>query len=285
MLASLQQAINNTPLLSTGALQILQRNADPDCELADIVEIVRCDAALTAKVLRTVNSAAFGLVVPVESVERAVTYLGSWMIASIAIADSAARLLQQPMTGYEGERGELWRHDLFTAFAAREVSRFGRIDIAAQTAFTAGLLHDIGKAVVSEFLAGTANQVVADIEAGRTDDYPTAERALLGVDHAEVGYQLSLAWGLPPLLQETIRFHHRPDAASAAFQPVVYAVHLGDLLAMMAGYGTGSDCLQHRLLSQYADFLQLDAKALEQALLAAQQEFLRAEASITQAQE
>lgn len=278
MIEALRLSIKNTPLLSPSALQLLERNADPDCELEEIVNIVRYDAALTAKVLKTVNSTAFGLVSTVESVDRAIYYLGSWLVAGLAIVDSTAQMMQKPLVGYEGESGTLWRHDLFTAFAAREIAGLSIDGISTQTAFTAGLLHDIGKALVSEHLRGTAGQVLKSIETGDTEDYLAAERDLLGADHAEVGFEVAKVWGLPTVLQEVIRHHHHPDQAPEEVQSLAYAVHLGDLVAMMGGYGTGSDSLRHRLLDNYSDSFDLDFQSLEQVLLVSQESFAKAEA-------
>lgn len=281
MLDTIRKAIDNTPLLSPSASLLLRVNADPESDLEDVIAIVRHDAALTARVLRVVNSSAFGLVHPVDSVERAVSYLGGWMVVSIAIGDSAGRLFQNPLEGYEGERGSLWRHDLFTAFAAREIVRFARLPIPAETAFTAGLLHDIGKAVISDFLKGTAGPALAEISQGNAVDYSAAERQILGVDHAEVGCELARAWGFPEVLQQTIRHHHHPQEAEEAIRPLIYAVHLGDIVAMMGGCGTGSDSMQHQLSPGYTGFFDLSSEALEQILLAAQQAFARAEEAIS----
>jgi len=285
MIDSMRKAIDEVPLLSPSASQLLQVNADPHCELEDVIAIVRYDAALTARVLKVVNSAAFGLVHPVESVDRAVSFLGGWMVVSIAVADSAARLFQKPLTGYEGERESLWRHDLFAAFAAREMARHGRTPVPAQTAFTAGLLHDIGKAIVSDFLRGTSGRVLNDISEGKMSDYLAAERQLLGAHHAEVGFELARSWGFPEVLQQAILLHHQPELADAEIRPLVYAVHLGDIVAMMGGCGTGSDSMQHHLATGYADCFDLCPQALEQVMLVAQMEFTKAEASLASAKE
>ncbi len=285
MLDAIRNVIDNTPLLSPSAARLLQVNADPESGVDDIIAIVRHDAALTARVLRVVNSAAFGLVHPVDTVARAVSYLGGWMVVSIAIGDSAGRLFQRPLDGYEGERGSLWRHDLFCAFAAREVALFARQPLSPETAFTAGLLHDIGKAVVSDFLKGTATPALTEIGEGRAADYLAAERQILGVDHAEIGCELARAWGLPEPLQKTILHHHQPQAAEEAIRPLVFAVHLGDMIAMMGGYGTGSDSLQYQLAPEYAEFFQLSPESLEQTLLAAQRLFTKAEKALSGTEE
>jgi putative nucleotidyltransferase with HDIG domain len=285
MLDAIRKVIESTPLLSPSASRLLQVNSDPECSLEDVIAIVRFDAALTARVLRVVNSAAFGLVHPVESVERAVSYLGGWMVVTIAIGDCADRVFQKPLEGYEGERGSLWRHDLFSAFSAREITRFARLPIPAETAFTAGLLHDIGKAVISDFLKGSSGRVLQDISEKKAADYPAAERQLVGVDHAEVGYELARVWGFSDVLQKSIRYHHRPHEAEEAIRPLVYAVHLGDLVAMMGGYGTGSDSMQHQLMPGYASYFDLSPESLEKILLAAQQAFARAEMTLAATKE
>lgn len=280
MLDAIRNAIESIPLLSPSASRLLQVNADPESSLEDVIAIVRYDGALTARVLRVVNSAAFGLVHPVESVERAVSYLGGWMVVTIALGDSADRLFQNPLDGYEGERGALWRHDLFAAFSAREITRFARMPIPAETVFTAALLHDVGKSVISDYLIGSPGRLLQEISEKNAADYSAAERQLVGMDHAEVGYELARAWGFSEILQKAIRYHHRPQEAEDAIRPLVYAVHLGDIVAMMGGYGTGSDSMQYHLVPGYADFFDLSPGSLEKILLTAQLEFARAEATL-----
>jgi len=285
MIDAIRKAIESIPLLSPSASRLLQVNSDPECSLEAVIAIVRYDAALTARVLRVANSAVFGLVHPVESVERAVSYLGGWLVVAIALGDSAGRLLQEPLDGYEGERGALWRHDLFSAFSAREIACCARMPIPAETAFTAGLLHDIGKSIISDFLKGSSGRVLEDISERKAADYPAAERQLVGVDHAEVGYELARAWGFSEILQKAIRYHHRPQEAEEEIRPLVYTVHLGDIVAMMGGYGTGSDSMQHQLMPEYADYIDLSPESLEAILLSAQQEFARAENTLAATEE
>lgn len=285
MLDAIRNAIDRTPLLSPSASLLLQVNADPDSSLEDVIAIVRYDSALTARLLRVVNSVAFGLVHPVESVERAVSYLGGWMVAAIAIDDCAERLFHKPLDGYDSERGELWRHDLFSAFVAREIARHARQPIPVATAFTAGLLHDIGKTVISDFLKGSSGQVLQGIREKKITDYPAGERLIVGMDHAEIGYELARAWGFSEVLQQVIRYHHRPQEAEAALRPLVYTVHLGDIVAMMGGYGTGSDSMQYHLIPEYAGYFELGPNSLETILLAAQQQFADAETTLAATKE
>lgn len=277
---ALLQAVENAPLLSPNAQLLLQITTDPGHEMEEVIRLVRYDAALTARVLRVVNSSAFGLLHPVASVDRAVSYLGERMIVGIALADSAGKLFQMPMTGYEGEAGDLWRHTLFAAVAAREVARRSRTDFGIDLAFTGALLHDIGKSLISDHLHGTSGAILAQIAQGRSENYLAGEREQAGVDHAELGYLLACRWQLPAPLQAAIRYHHTPQEAPPEWRPLVYAVHLGDILAMMRGYATGSDGMQYSLGAGYTEFFTFTAEELAGILLEAEEAFRKAESSL-----
>ncbi|PNU21106.1 phosphohydrolase [Geothermobacter hydrogeniphilus] len=281
----IRRAIEKAPLLSANAQRLMQITADTDHELGDVIDIVKCDATLTARVLRVVNSAAYDLLNPISSIDRAVSYLGERMVTCIAIGDSVGNLMNRPMAGYQAAAGELWRHDLFTAFAAREIARCARGDMTIDLAFTAGLLHDIGKAILSEFLHGSAENLVGDIDAGHVENYLGGEKKLLGMDHAEIGLELAKSWQLPTPLQSAIAFHHEPQRAPEEDRLLVYAVHLGDIIAMMNGFGTGSDSMQYQLDQGYQDYLEFDTKQLPGIILEATELFRQAEASLTQNQE
>ncbi len=277
---AVQQAIENAPLLSANAHLLLQITSNPDHDLDEVIRIIRYDAALTARVLQVVNSAAFGLIKPMESLDRAVSYLGERMVLSIVLSDNIDKLFQKPLTGYEGEAGALWRHNLFTAIAAREIARKARHDFGIDLAFTAGLLHDIGKALISDFLSGTAEEIVTEISHNRASDYLKAEQQRIGFDHAEIGSLLAKHWKLPESLCAAIAHHHEPSRAEPQWRPVVYAVHLGDILAMMGGCGTGSDEMQYHLDQNYTEYFDFNSQDLSAILLEADEAFRRAEASL-----
>jgi putative nucleotidyltransferase with HDIG domain len=278
---TLLQAVEDAPLLSPNAHQLLQITSDPEHDLDEVIRLVRYDAALTARVLRVVNSAAFGLLHPVASVDRAVSYLGERLIVGIVLSDSVGKLFQKPMAGYEGEAGDLWRHTLFAAVAAREVARRSRSDFGIDLAFTGALLHDIGKSLITDHLQGTSAEIVADIAQGQVGDYLAGERERAGIDHAELGHLLACRWQLPLPLREAIRHHHAPGEADPEWRPLVYAVHLGDVLAMMRGYATGSDGMQYPLNSGYTEFFTFSAEDLAGILMEAEDAYQKAESSLS----
>lgn len=277
---SIKKAILETPLLSPSTAQLLELIAQPDYELDDVIRIVKHDAPLTARLLRVVNSPVYRPVTPITSVDRAVIFLGSRVVVSLAIAAGTGNLLTAPLSGYEGEQAALWKHNLFCALASRAVARFGRGACPPDAAFTAGLLHDIGKGVLSQFLSGSAGALLAKISSGQLNDYLQAENGLLGQDHTQVGYELARHWKLPQALQEVIRHHHHPAKAGEEHQALAYAVHLGDVVAMMGGYGTGSDSMQYALAEDYQRFFPLTEDNLAQVLLDTTEEFVKLSQSL-----
>jgi putative nucleotidyltransferase with HDIG domain len=277
---AVKKAIAQLPLFSPSALQVLQVVADPEHDLDDVVRIVKYDSALTIRVLKVVNSPVYGLINEVTSIDRALSYLGERAVVSIVVEQNAGDLLHKSLEGYEARQGDLWRHDLFTAIASREVAKHARGNFDMDLAFTAGLLHDIGKSVFSSFWSGASKEALDRIDQGEVRDYLAAEQHLAGLDHTLVGFEMARHWQLPEALQTAIRHHHEPTGAAEELRPRVYAVHLGDIISMMAGCVTGSDGMQYHLDTGYAEYFDISSTALARIVLQAEDEFRKAEASL-----
>ena len=282
--ADILAAIKEIPLLSPSASRLLQIASKDDYDINEIIEVVKCDSALTARLLKTVNSVAYGLVHQVTSIDRAVSYLGERLVAGIALEDSAKALFNKKLDGYEGPVGELWEHDLRTAIAAREIAGYCKTSLSKDLAFTAGILHAIGKAVLSDFLHESASNLLADIDSHDITDYLEGERNLLGMDHTEAGYELAKTWDLPESLQMAIRYHHTPGISPDEHRPLVYAVHLGCIIAMMSGSHT-SDALQYHLDKNYSDYFNISNEHIAMALLEVNERVSIIQAALSEGEE
>ncbi|MCG8606059.1 HDOD domain-containing protein [bacterium] len=271
---AIAKRIEEKPMPSLVAFQLLKVVEDEDYSLKDIVKIVETDASLTTEVLKVANSAAFFRGTSVTTVNRAVLVLGGMMVVGIAITASTAIIFQSPLEGYDSIAGEMWDHSLRCAVASRELAKFAKKPVPAGLAFTAGLLHDIGKSIISEFLSGHAEKMTSSCEAGTVSDYLEAERELVGTDHTQVGYSLAKHWGLPDVLSTAIKDHHSPSRVEDQYQPLVYAVHLGDVIAMMGGSGTGSDSLAYRIDLGYEDHFNVDREQLQEIMLDVEEDFV-----------
>ena len=261
--------------LSQTAMKLMDVLADPEHGIDDIRRIVETDSALTANILKYVNSSAFGLRIEISTVSGALPYVGDKMVMGIALGLAAGDMYGDALEGYDGERGVLWRHCLRTAIASREIAMYSKWSINAEIAYTGGILHDIGKAVISHFLEGSVKTLIDYNETGQVSDYIAGEMKELGTDHTEVGAMIAKHWRLPDPLFEIISHHHYPQEAKEAFRPLVYAVHLGDFVAMMAGSGTGADSMMYEIDETYKDFYDINDKILEEIYIRTEKEFER----------
>ncbi len=275
MLQDLVNKIREIPPLSASAMRLMRHAGDEDFGPDRYAAVVEQDPALTMNVLRAANAPALGIRGEVTSVRRAVALLGARTVLGIALGTSCPVVFNKALAGYEAGRGDLWKSSLFTAAAARALSERCKTKLAPDTAFTAGILHDIGKAVIAEFLADRTTALVGAVSNFEEASFSDAERALLGADHAEAGYVLGKKWGLPESLLAAIRHHHQPALADISHRPLVYCVHLADITAMSAGFGTGADALRYRLDTGYKNLFDLDETALADVILTAQMEFER----------
>ena len=156
---------------------------------------------------------------------------------------SVAPMARRSVKGYDLPPGELWRHAVGVAVGTERLAEALDI-IAPHYAFTAGLLHDLGKIVLGTFVQVDADPIKQiAVEIGVSFDLAEAE--VLGIDHAEVGAALLKQWSLPEQLVEVARWHHWPVRCSGD-KLVLDLVHLADILCLQAGLGIGSDGLPYR---------------------------------------
>lgn len=270
--------VGDIPMLSPVITKLLETINNPDYNVKEIVKIIEYDAALTARILRIANSAYFFRGHRIESLPRAVLQLGDKIVVGIAVSIDTSKILNKKLDGYESSSGELWAHSLRTAFAAREIARTSNPGSTADLAFTAGLLHDIGKVVISEFLMGKAEETVAWFDQKIVDDYLAAERKILGTDHSEVGYKVAKKWGFSEPLCQAILHHHNPSDAEESWKYLTYLVHLGDIVSMIGGDGTGADAFAYTIDKDYKKYIKLDKDALALIILNVQEDFSEAKA-------
>jgi putative nucleotidyltransferase with HDIG domain len=267
------ETITPWPVTTSRLVKLVGRE---DHSINDLVRLISLDAGLTMRVLRVANSARYARRERCSSVGQAIAILGEQIVVGIAIGAGAGEVFLSSMDGYGGSTGDLWKHSLRTAFAAREFSRYARQCISAEDAFTAGLLHDIGKSVIANYIGVELGGIVSRIDTVEGDTFLSEEHNLLGLDHTEVGAEIARSWNLPDQMLESIAFHHKPSAAAEQFRTIVFAVHLADIAAMSLGDGTGADTLTYGLDGEYPRYYQLSRVDFEKILTAAESRFMDA---------
>jgi putative nucleotidyltransferase with HDIG domain len=201
--------------------------AKEDVSLKDVARVVKQDIAMTAKILQIVNSAFFGLSRTVSEIEDAIAYLGFSTVKQVVLAADVFRVAgDHPVVGGLSLDG-VQRHSLLAAGVA---ARFFDDRRMREEAFSAALLHDIGKLLLAAELPSYVQQVVSTMG---SEGIPMneAEERLSGVSHAEVGAYLLGLWGLPYPIVEAVANHHRPERVEQQSFDILAAVHVADVLA------------------------------------------------------
>ena len=200
--------INEISTLPQVMSRIMQIVTDENSCASDLAGEITKDKSLTAKILKIVNSAYYGFYREIVKVSDAVVVLGFNEIKRLSLAMSVLDMFGKDKRAQH--RLVLWNHSLSCAAMSDILEKEWRL--RSRGAFTAGLLHDIGKAVLDQYFPPmfAAVQVLVHEQSLRPFE---AERRLFGFDHSDIGSWLSEKWNLPPNLIEAIRCHHRPESA------------------------------------------------------------------------
>jgi len=279
------QRVTDMPMLPVVVSRLLEIIGEENHSTSDVVRIVENDPSLTIKVLRVANSAAFFRGHPISTLNRAIGLLGEKMVADIAIGSCTLQVLNRPLKGYDSAFGELWDHSLCSAISSREITLMIQNGVSPDLAFTAGLLHDIGKAILSEFLEGNVEKLIELWDQKQVEDYLEAEKDIVGTNHSEVGYLVAQHWGLPKPLCAVIKHHHHPNLSDKEYIELTYMVHLGDIIAMMYGSGTGSDTMAYRIDPEYQKHVPISKQGLAVLFLTVQEKFTDTKSSILASEE
>ncbi|MBI5386493.1 MAG: HDOD domain-containing protein [Verrucomicrobia bacterium] len=215
--------------------QLLVKLAEPDTDTGEVVELIAYDPTLTAKALKFCNSAFYGLATPVDSLHDAVNRLGFQSIFILVASISGSHLVAAGRQEYGIDSTLLWKHSVVTALAAQGLARDRGDD--ETSAFTAGLLHDIGKLVLADALQEKYAELLQE-SADKQQSLLDAEEAFLGANHAEIAGRLLERWNFPPSLTAAVAWHHEPGKAQA-HERLAACVFLADMVAHFLGHSFG----------------------------------------------
>lgn len=254
--------VRNLPPISQAALRLVNLLDEPAVSNDDVVQVLKYDNVLTAKLLRACNSPYFGLEEPVLSVDQAVLIIGHEQILHVVLTLAFGGTMAAPLAGYAVEANELWRHSLTTATAAEYlVSNVVEMNVDAHVAFTIGLLHDIGKLVLNQVLTPEYQSGIQTALATKGLSRSEAEKEVLGTDHAEAGGMLLQSWNLPDDIVEAVSNHHHPVLEP---QPKLSAIaHAADYIAHLVSSAPGLENHPVRLDPRVAEAFNLTPPRLE----------------------
>ena len=210
--------LNNLPTLPNIASQLLKMTVEENVRVEDIVRIVETDPSSSARLLRIVNSAYRGMPGKVTSINRAVVLLGFNGVRNALLSVQVFNLFGQKAHDNSAQLLEMWKHSLAVASAAELVSE-NTGGILPEDAFTAGLLHDIGKIALYTVEPAEYMKVIASV-ADDGLEISEAEKNFFKLSHTSAGRFLAEKWGFPPALAQAIYLHHQPAQLEDHEDPV-----------------------------------------------------------------
>jgi HD-like signal output (HDOD) protein len=224
-----EQLLSRLPSLPTVSARLLGMMGRADVNLKELSNLILSDAALTGEILRMSNSAMFGVRSEVRSILQALAVLGTEKVkglaCTVALRSYLGNALQIPALK------RCWRHNLCTAVVSSEIAGWAQQD--GGEAYTAGILHDIGRLGLIATDPAQYLQVI-DTAAHHGGSLCQHERDRFGLDHAVAGEWLASSWGLPTFVLEAIRLHHL--ALEAPYYSVTGLIHYSCRISDILGF-------------------------------------------------
>lgn len=262
--AEVLMMVSHVPPFPKVAQRVLELLEDANTTAAQLAEVIQFDSAITANVLKICNAAYFGLPRKISSLDEGLVVVGHDILKDIMVTSCSAKFYKGSVgAGYDLGEGDLWRHSVACAIMAKQTITFFP-DVEGSSAFTAALLHDIGKRFMSTFIADDYERVVGMV-AQEHCSFVEAEKKVIGMDHATLGGMILKKWEFPTAMQQAVERHHDKDALDAGGLTALVA--LANALVVSMGIGGGVDGLATPLHGEV--LAQFDINAIDLQLLMA----------------
>jgi putative nucleotidyltransferase with HDIG domain len=230
----IEQSMETIQPVPQVALKILRLADEEEYDIKALTAEIRKDQVISAKTLKLCNSVMFAGTNKIESLDHALIYIGLQILVKLVISTSVDNYFSHAGSGYSLCKGGLFHHAIGTAIISEKLADLTGC-VKPGLAYTAGLLHDIGKVVLDQYVTSAYPLFYRKLN-DEGSSFSDMEKAILGVDHTEIGSDLARRWSFPESLIDVIRYHHRPEGATRHAE-LAHTVYLADLL--MSRFNTG----------------------------------------------
>ena len=257
------KSLISLPTLPTVAAQLFELVDDEKDKREALEQIISADPVLTARLLKMINAKGES----VTGIHSAISRLGFEQAKDISMEASMSRVFE--LKNSKVDLQKFWDHCSAVGIVAR-IAALEYEPALATDAFTAGLLHDIGKIVLLQYMGEDFEQAIA-LSKKRPCELNSAEKELLGVDHGQIGAWLAENWLLPRSISEVMQYHHDLSRAEIN-RPLVALVGFADILCRILGAGDGGNYAPPAFNPELAEELgkwhiNLELKALQPLML------------------
>lgn len=229
--------IKTIPTLPEVYCRVSEMLENPKVSASAVAEVISRDPSLTAKILKLVNSAFYGLPQQVSTLTHALVLMGFSTVKSLILTMGLTDIFRASKSD-NFSRANFWAHCFGTGLMAKSIAVRKNLSNVEEV-FIQGLLHDIGKIVLDKYANQMFNKVIEEVEQ-KDCLILEAETRILGFTHADVGALVARKWNLPQNICKSIEFHHRPlKAENHSVEAGI--VHLADILCRAKQIGSGGD--------------------------------------------
>jgi len=204
---------------------------NPISSLKNVGDLIESDQALAMKALRLANSAYYGRMGKVSSVQEAAVVLGLRTLSELITVAFMSKVLGSSLKGYGLPAESLWRHSLAVAVGSRIIAN-KKAPALANEAFSAGLIHDTGKIILDQYVLQRKKEFLEFLAGGR-QAFLLAEKEILGFDHPEIASEVCKRWNFPKSISVAVKYHHHPSRLRG--NKLAYIVHVADGIAILSG--------------------------------------------------
>ena len=253
-------------------IRISEMVDSPYCSASDIGKVISKDAALTARLLRIVNSAFYRLPSKVETVSRAITIVGNRELKDLVLAATVAGIFER-ISSELIDLDSFWRHGIYCGTLSRLIASKCRV-LHDERLFVAGLIHDIGRLIIAYKLPEQAAAALR-LSEDKGIDIEAAEDEVMGFTHSQVGAELMKAWNLPDSHICATLFHHHPELAEN-FVLEASIIHLANAITELAETGEQHTDSLKNISAKVWKMTAIQPTDIERLLLEARDQFIDA---------
>ena len=247
-------SVNRLPVLSNVVSKAIKLIEDPNCSIRELSDIISKDQSISVKVVRLANSAFYGTPRKMTSLHEALIRLGLKTSRSLLITASMSNLFRKMADGFIITKSQLWTHSYAVAFISGSIAKATkRVD--NDIAFTAGIIHDIGKLILANHLKNSYQDIVK-LSIDSNVELWTVEDQKLGLNHATIGGLVLDHWNFPETIVTAVSNHHSLTCESE-FDSLTGVLTLADGLAIEKGIGISSVGIPHELIGYIQEIISL----------------------------
>jgi putative nucleotidyltransferase with HDIG domain len=254
--------IDELPPLPQVVFKIHELIRNPDSNTKDIAKVIETDQAIATKVLRIANSAYYGMAGKISSIQHASVVLGLKTLGEIVTIVGSRGTLTRKLPGYGYNTKDLWEHSLAVAIGSKIIAGVKNPSLVNE-AYTAGLIHDVGKIVLDPYILEQKDKIESYME-NEEKTFLDAENHFFAFNHAEIAFEICEKWNFPEHINIAIKGHHNPSHMEN--NDLSYILHVADHTARLIGIGYDEDDFLYKLEGGTMDHIGLKQEDISEII-------------------